>query len=133
MVISAFLVEDRPELRATLVESMEEVAPMKFIGHADTEDAARQWLTDHDGAWDLAIVDLFLGEGTGFGVLQDCLGRKPNQKVVVFTSHRQENILNRCLELGADQVFDKSRDVEKLVRYCERHAEQLGNQYGQLQ
>ena len=124
MVINAFLVEDKPDIRKTLVEAMEEIAPLRFVGHADSETGARLWLHDHED-WDLAIVDLFLAEGSGFGVLKDCQQRKPGQKVVVLTSHSQENILHRCRELGADEVFDKSEDVEKLVLFCQQHASSL--------
>lgn len=124
MLINAFLVEDKPDIRNTLVEAMEEIAPLRFVGHADSETGARQWLGSHQD-WDLAIVDLFLTEGSGFGVLKDCQHRKPRQKVVVLTSHNQENLMIRCRELGADEVFDKSHDVEKLVRFCQRHADSL--------
>jgi DNA-binding NarL/FixJ family response regulator len=125
MVISAFLVEDKPDIRRTLVEAMEEIAPLRFVGHADSETGARQWLGAHEADWDLAIVDLFLAEGSGFGVLKDCQRRTARQKVIVLTSHSQENLLARCRELGADEVFDKSHDVEKLVRFCRNHAESL--------
>lgn len=124
MVINAFLVEDKPDIRNALVEAIEEIAPLRFVGHADSETGARLWLHDH-ADWDLAIVDLFLTEGSGFGVLKDCRQRKPGQKVVVLTSHSQENILLRCRELGADEVFDKSHDVEKLVLFCQQHASSL--------
>jgi DNA-binding NarL/FixJ family response regulator len=126
MVINAFLVEDKPDIRRTLVEAMEEIAPLRFVGHADSESSARQWLGSHNEDWDLAIVDLFLAEGSGFGVLKDCQQRTARQKVVVLTSHNQENILHYCRELGADEVFDKSQDVEKLVLYCQAHAASLG-------
>ena len=84
MLVSTFLVEDRPDIRDTVVEAMEEVAPLKFVGHADSEAAACQWLTTFSDDWQLAIVDLFLAEGSGFGVLRNCQSRKPNQMVVVL-------------------------------------------------
>lgn len=125
MLISTFLVEDKADIRATLVEAMEEVAPLKFIGHADGEAAARQWLGANDADWQLAIIDLFLTDGSGFGVLKDCQGRKPNQKVVVLTNYLHQNISSRCLQLGADKVFDKSTDLEQLVAFCRAHAASL--------
>lgn len=125
MLLSTFLVEDKPEIRDTVVEAMEEVAPLKFVGHAASEAAARQWLRTFNDDWQLAIVDLFLSEGSGFGVLRDCQGRKPNQKVVVLTSYCHKNITDRCLQLGADRVFDKSADLEELVAYCRAHADSL--------
>lgn len=125
MLLSTFLVEDKPDIRDTVVEAMEEVAPLKFVGHAASEAAARQWLRTFNDDWQLAIVDLFLSEGSGFGVLRDCQGRKPNQKVVVLTSYCHQNITDRCLQLGADRVFDKSADIEELVAYCRAHADSL--------
>lgn len=125
MLLSTFLVEDKPEIRDTVVEAMEEVAPLKFVGHAASETAARQWLRTFNDDWQLAIVDLFLAEGSGFGVLRHCQSRKPNQKVVVLTSYCHQNITDRCLQLGADRVFDKSADLEELVAFCKAHANNL--------
>ena len=125
MLISAFLVEDRSDVRRTLVEALEEMAPVKFVGLADSEKDATQWLKSHPDAWDLALVDLFLGQGSGFGVLQACRTRKPGQKVVVLTSYPMGSLYQRCKELGADEVFDKSQEVEKLVAFCQAHAKAL--------
>jgi DNA-binding NarL/FixJ family response regulator len=128
MLLNTFLVEDRADIRDTLIEAMEEIAPCRFVGYADSESTARQWLDTrtHDRDWQLAIVDLFLADGSGFGVLRDCQRRRPGQKVVVLTSYSHGNILNKCLELGADEVFDKTGDLEKLVEYCRAHAASLG-------
>ena len=125
MLLSTFLVEDRPDIRKTMVESMEEVAPVKFVGHADTESAARQWLRNNNANWELVIVDLYLAEGSGFGVLEDCQTRKPNQKVVVLTSYNDQLIASKCMKLGADMVFDKACELDLLVAFCRLHAEQL--------
>ncbi len=125
MLLSTFLVEDKPEIRNTMLESMESVAPIKFVGHADGESAARLWLKQNEANWELAIVDLFLAEGTGFGVLKDCQSRKPNQKVVVLTSYNHQLIASKCLKLGADMVFDKTSELDLLVAFCRLHAERL--------
>lgn len=125
MLVSTFLVEDKAEIRDTVVEAMEEVAPLKFVGYAANEADARQWLRTFSDDWQLAIVDLFLNEGSGFGVLRDCQARKPNQKVVVLTSYCHQNITDRCMQLGADRVFDKSADIEELVAFCKAHADEL--------
>ncbi len=117
MVLSTFLVEDREDIRDTLIDAMEEIAPLRFVGVAASEADARQWLSDNDGNWDLAIVDLFLGIGTGFGVLKEVQSRSP----------RQQRVLDHCRQLGADEVFDKSQDVEKLVEFCKTHAANLGS------
>lgn len=125
MLINTFLVEDRADIRDTLIQAMEEIAPCRFVGHADSESMASQWLQTHADDWQLAIVDLFLVDGSGFGVLRDLQQRRPRQKVVVLTSYSHENIVSKCLELGADEVFDKTDELEKLVAYCRSHAASL--------
>ena len=125
MLISAFLVEDKPDIRDTLVAGMQEIAPVRFVGHAASEQAAKQWLIRCHDDWQIAIIDLFLAEGSGFGVLRDCQKRGPNQKVVVLTSYKHQNITDRCLQLGTDQVFDKSGELEELVAFCKAHANEL--------
>ncbi len=135
MIISTFLVEDQPDIRTTVVEAMEIVAPVKFVGHADGEKEARTWLRANPGDWQLAIVDLNLAEGTGFGVLKQCQSRSPDQKVVVLTSHEEPDIASRCRQLSADRIFKKSSELAQLVEFCKTHAEHLargrpGQAYG---
>ena len=104
----------------------QEIASLKFVGHADTEAAARRWLDADGGRWSLAIVDLFLAGGSCFGRLKDCHARQPGQKTVVLTASIQPDIPQHCREPGADAVFDKSHDVDKLVDFCKAHAASPG-------
>ena len=124
-IVKTFLVEDSPAIQEVLMEAMELVAPMKFVGLVASEEDAVQWLTTHQDAWHLAIIDLVLHRGTGFGVLQACRERSIMQKVVVLTSYREEDMWQRCRELGADGVFDKSHQIEELVDFCRVHAAYL--------
>jgi DNA-binding NarL/FixJ family response regulator len=45
--------------------------------------------------------------------------------VVVLTGDKQDHLIEPCRQLGADAVFDKSEDVEKLVEFCKTHANNL--------
>ena len=126
MPIKAYLVEDQADIRNTLIEGMEEVMPVQFIGQAVNEPEALRWLSDNGRLWDVLIVDLFLRNGSGFGVLQACKARSPNQKAVVLTSYVDSDVLALCSALGADAVFDKNDQLEQLVKFCLDHAEDLG-------
>lgn len=130
MVMSVFLVEDQADIRDTLVGAMVELVPLAFVGVAASEGAAKTWLATNDSLWDLAIVDLFLGRGTGFGVLEKCRARSATQKVVVLTSFTGQGMLDLCKELGADEIFDKAQDIEKLVDFCRAHAANLSSMSG---
>ena len=75
--------------------------------------------------WDLAILDLFLKQGSGLGVLAACRDRKPTQKIVVLSNYATADIRQRCAQLGVDAVFDKSNEIDALVEYCLQQSDAL--------
>ena len=65
---------------------------------------------------DLVILDLRLPGGSGIQLLKQIKEATPDTPVAVFTSYMLDSYKTQCLELGADYMFDKSRDHEKLVK-----------------
>lgn len=124
MALITYLAEDNQMIRENLIETLEEIAHVKVVAHAVTQAEASRWLTLHDGTWHLAIVDLFLKEGNGLGILAGCRNREPYQKVVVLTNYATPEIRRRAADLGADAVFDKTTELDELLAYC---AEQTAN------
>ena len=118
MKFRAYIVEDSPTIRENLIETLQELAQVDPVGTAETEQEGMQWLARHGDEWDLAIVDLFLREGSGLNILEACRTRRPTQKMVVLSNHATSDVRWRCAQLGADKVFDKSTEIEKLVDYC---------------
>lgn len=118
MALITYIVEDSATIRENLISTLEEIAPVKVVGFAETEQEASLWLSINNGNWQLAIVDLFLKEGSGLGVLKGCQSRKPYQKVIVLTNYATNDIRRRCSELGSDAVFDKSNELDQLLEYC---------------
>jgi len=116
--LRTYIVEDNATIRENLIGALEELASIRALGWAETEGEATGWLTGHLGGWDLAIVDLFLKQGSGLGVLEACRGRAPGQRVVVLSNYATADMRKRCLQLGADAVFDKSNEIDALVEYC---------------
>lgn len=125
MKIRAYLIEDNPVIRENLLATLSELAHIDPIGCAETEAEAAGWLREHDGHWDLAIVDLFLREGNGLNVLSALGERASHQKMVVFSNHATQEVRRRCHQLGADAVFDKSTEIEALLDYCEQRRAQV--------
>jgi DNA-binding NarL/FixJ family response regulator len=117
--LRTFIVEDSPVIRENLVATLEEMLPMKVVGTAEDEAGAVQWLGDAANACELAIVDIFLKRGTGLGVLKAVRLSKRPIKLVVLSNFATPDMRRACLELGADQVFDKSNDIDALLGYCE--------------
>lgn len=118
--IRTFIVEDNPTIRENLVGTLREVARIEPIGQAESEAEGTRWLATNLAQWDLAIVDLFLKDGTGFRVLEACRDRNPAQKMVVLSNYATPEMRRKCALLGADAVFDKATEVEDLIDYCVR-------------
>ena len=118
MALRTYIVEDNATIRENLIGTLEELASISALGWAEAEADAKAWLAAHDGEWDLAIVDLFLKQGSGLGVLQACSPRGPQQRVVVLSNYATPDMRARCADLGADAVFDKSNEIDALVDYC---------------
>ena len=118
MRLKTYIVEDNPTIRENLIATLEELAFVNTVGTADTENEGKAWLAGHPDEWDLAIVDLFLKQGSGLGVLAACRGRASARKVVVLSNYATADIRQRCAQLGVDAVFDKSNEIDALVDYC---------------
>jgi two-component system OmpR family response regulator len=116
--LKTYIVEDNPTIRENLVATLEELTCISTVGFSETEDVARAWLGSHSAEWELAIVDLFLKQGSGLGVLQACRSRRSNQTVVVLSNYATPEIRRRCADLGVDAVFDKSNQIDGLIEYC---------------
>jgi two-component system OmpR family response regulator len=116
--LKTYIVEDNPTIRENLIGTLEELAGVTAVGMAETENDGKAWLTDSHQDWDLAIVDLFLKQGSGLGVLAACRDRPARQKVVVLSNYATADIRQRCAQLGVDAVFDKSNEIDALVDFC---------------
>ena len=117
MPLRAFIVEDNPLIRQNLIETLQEIAAAPIVGYAESEDEAVRWMTANPTAWDVVILDLFLKQGNGLGVLGKCSDRASDQTVVIFSNYATDAMRERCMQLGADAVFDKSNEIESLIGF----------------
>lgn len=113
-----FIVEDSPVIRANLIDTLEELTPVKVVGWAEGKSDAVKWLQHNPEDWDLLIIDIFLKEGSGLGVLDALRERTPQRKAVVFSNYATVDLRAKCMEIGADAVFDKSNEIDQLIAYC---------------
>ena len=118
-----YVAEDNAIILENLIETLSEIADVTVAAFSATEWEATRWLALHDGHWNLAILDLFLEQGSGLGVLAACADRESHQKVVLLTNFATPEIRRRAQELGANAVFDKSTELDELFEYCREQAE----------
>ena len=125
-VLKAFIVEDSPVILENLVATLEELAQIEVVGSVADEAGAVRWMSrDPDASADLFIVDIFLRSGTGLGVLQAAQKLGLRARRVVLTNYATEEMRRRCASLGAERVFDKSRELDDLIAYCAELAEHV--------
>jgi DNA-binding NarL/FixJ family response regulator len=144
--LKTFIVEDSPLIRENLIATLEELVSIEVVGTAEDEISAVQQLSQPGSQIDLVIIDIFLKGGSGLGVLRAAghvrnvvaLGHGAHangmdgntsdevpghpRKLVVLSNYATPDMRRKCLELGADRVFDKSNDIEALITYCCRLA-----------
>lgn len=125
MRLRIFLVEDSPVIRNALSESLEELVGARMVGWASSEPDAMRWLAENPSGWDLAVVDLFLLQGSGLNVVKSCDKRELRQKVVVLTGYATPQMRQRCLAAGADAVFDKSTEIDEFTSYAINEVERV--------
>ncbi len=120
--LRTFIVEDNPVILNNLIATLEELSDVQVVGSVGSEREAVSELQRREGQVDLVIVDVFLTSGSGLGVLRSAQDMKLLARRVVLSNYATPDMRRRCLELGADRVFDKSSELEELIAYCDDKA-----------
>ena len=115
-LMNALVVEDSPQIAERLVELVSVPHRVEVVATAATEDEALAACDRYTIS--LAIVDLQLAQGTGFGVirrLRAATGANP-ACIVVLTNHAVPALKVAAFEAGADYFLDKSKDFGTIPR-----------------
>jgi DNA-binding NarL/FixJ family response regulator len=118
VAVRVLLVEDMKQMQAVIADLLSAVGEFHVVGLVSTEAEAKLWLAENPGAWDLAIVDLVLDQGSGLAVVPRARDARPaDGHIVVFSDYASGGIRTHCEKLGADAVFLKSESRE-FMDYC---------------
>lgn len=117
--LKTFIVEDSPVILNNLIATLEDLSDVRVVGSVGSEREAVSELQQRNGEVDLVIVDIFLNSGSGLGVLRRAQELALRARRVVLSNYATPEMRRRCLELGADRVFDKSSELEELIAYCD--------------
>lgn len=116
--LKVVLVEDSPRLRELLAGMLREIAGIAVVGEANDETSAVRLLEEQPA--DLVIIDLELHAGSGLGLL-NALAREPERfrrpRAVVFSNHDHPHLRERCRKLGAENFFNKVRQLDDLIDF----------------
>jgi two-component system OmpR family response regulator len=115
-----FLVEDDATIRTQLTSAMTGLLDASIVGTAPSEPEATRWLSHNQGAWNLAVIDLFIEEGTGFSVMSNMRYPSEQEHVLVLTNSATAENREHAFKCGAEAVFDKTEEIEEFFSYCEK-------------
>lgn len=80
--LSCFIVEDSPVIRDNLIETLEEMVPVRVCGTAESESDALDALRRQSPQPDLVIIDIFLKAGSAWA----CCSRRASTATAVIWS-----------------------------------------------
>jgi two-component system, NtrC family, response regulator HydG len=112
------VVDDDPDLCATLWDLLRERGYRVCLAHGEPETAARL----RDRTFRTVLIDLKLPEGDGGRVFRLVRESNPQARTVVITGHRSETeqLVRRMVAEGADAVCYKPFDVPQLLSTLQR-------------
>jgi DNA-binding NarL/FixJ family response regulator len=121
MTVKLLIVDDSEPIRASLRGLLRCIAGISRIEEATTlAEAVQSVLRD---ASDLMILDLHLPDGLATQVIGRLKQLAPNMGIAVLTLHAEQGYRQKCLALGADWFFDKTRECEDLLAVVRQYAE----------
>ena len=104
------VVDDDEQLRTTLCEQL--LSEGYTVTMAD--DGEKALATIKEKNVDVAVVDVKMPKVNGFEVLEFVKKNYPNIKIIMLTAYADLRNVNKCKELGADDVIEKPYDIGDL-------------------
>lgn len=113
--VPVLIVEDSRNMQVALGDLLRSIG-CQVVGTVGSELAAAEWVHQHRSEWRVAVLDLMLEDGSGFGVLGRLHREFPDRTLVVFSEFATPAIKEKCIALGASAAFLKS-ELEEFVHF----------------
>jgi len=112
VVLKIFLVDDSAPVRTRLEAMLASIAGALIVGQAGDADAAVRGILE--GQPDVVVLDLKLGEASGFDVLRALREAGSQAAVYMLSNFATPAYRRRAEQLGARGFFDKSTEFDHL-------------------
>jgi len=109
-----FLVEDHDSFRQALAFMFEREGEFAVAGQAGSLAEARSFLSVSPEGFDVAVVDLALPDGDGFGLIEE-LSSRPDVMTLVLSASLEPSRFATAVEAGASGVLHKSAPIGEIV------------------
>ena len=109
------LVEDHASFRQALAFMFEREDEFSVVGQAGSLEEARAFLGGSPDATDVAVCDLALPDGDGFGLIEELAGRGSKVTTLVLSASLEPSRFARAVEAGASGVLHKAAAISDIV------------------
>jgi len=113
MAIKTIIVDDHPVVRFGVKQMLSSSQDIEVVAEMDDVDNLLQVLKDTDA--DILLLDLELEHTTGVDALRLVRENAPGTKVIIYTSHDEEDRIVQAAELGVDGYLLKGCGQTELV------------------
>jgi DNA-binding NarL/FixJ family response regulator len=108
-----FIVDDSPVVRDRLAAMISELPDVEVVGQADIAFEAINSIRRLRPT--VVVLDISMPGGSGMYVLESIKKDQPNPLVIMLTNFANDQYRQKCLRLGADYLFDKSTEFERVT------------------
>jgi len=125
VAIKTIIVDDHPVVRFGVKQMLSSTEDIEVVADMDDVDSLLRVLKDTDA--DILLLDLELEHTTGVEALRLVRENAPGTKVIIYTSHDEEDRIVQAAELGVDgYLTGRGRLPAQRLRpnrTCERHSQ----------
>ena len=124
--LRVFIADDSQPVADMLTELISEPGKVEVVGVGETEDGTIDSIRRMKP--DVVLLDLQLGLGSGANVIRAVRASADLKQVrlVVTSNHASPQMRAGCLQLGADDYFDKVKELGALTACITQLAEGRG-------
>ena len=112
--IRVLVVDDHPVVRFGLKHMLGEADDIEIAGELESIHGLKQALAESQP--DVVLLDLELGDTKGVDALRKLREEAPSVRVVIYTSHDEEERIVQAAELGVDGYLLKGCPPQELLR-----------------
>src|SRR5947209_1597532 len=107
------IVEDHAAFREALITVLNREPDLKVIGQAGSLAEGRAFTFEQE--IDVAVVDIFLPDGSGVKLVLELRQAAPHLWIVVLTAGLDHTLHAQALQAGADEVCVKAAGIEEVI------------------
>jgi DNA-binding response OmpR family regulator len=124
--LRVFIADDSPPIAEMLTELLQDSGKVDVIGVGETEAGAIESIRAMKP--DVVVLDLQLKSGSGTNVIKAVRASADlaHVRLLVTSNHASPQMRAGCLELGADDYFDKVKEIGALTARIAQLAEERG-------